>query len=231
MNSCERNLEYYKHIDKVFWVPVDDIKLSNGNIIKQNERIPCIFVEKKNDKYFILQFDLSIEFDEWRYTAWRKVIGQIYNIRVEVLLINGNGLFELNGSEIKFEELGHSNVLVDKKYLAKCDLKIQYPSFIKNGYYIVSAEKYAKKYITFEIPPLHVRYKLHKGKYAKLIFKFEANIEQNNGIAVERMWVKIINSKNDYYIGKLKNIPIAETKVLKFNQEIIFHPKHIIDVC
>ena len=123
MDPYNRDLNYYKSVDKVYWVPVSDISLSNGRVIKQNTPTPCVYVHDDNGVYRILQFDLLIEFDNWRYTAWRKVLGQTYNIRVDVLLIDGNELFTLEGKEVLFEDLQRSDIWIDKEYLAKCDIK------------------------------------------------------------------------------------------------------------
>lgn len=57
------------------------------NLWKQNEKVPCIYVEKINTEYFIIDIDHDIENDEFEYTAWRKFIGETYNCRIEVLLI------------------------------------------------------------------------------------------------------------------------------------------------
>ncbi len=119
-----RDLEYYKNIDKVFWVVINDISLSNGEVLKANIPIPCIYTEVSGGKLHILQFDSSIEFDGWRYTAWRKVLGTAYNIRVEVLLIHGDRLYKITGEEVFFDSLGRSDILVSKEYLGKYDLKM-----------------------------------------------------------------------------------------------------------
>jgi protein associated with RNAse G/E len=87
MNPYKRNLDYYENIDKVYWVPVKDICPPDGDIIKANTPTPFIYVESTPDQFKILQFDMDIEFDKWRYTAWSKVLGKSYDIRVEVLLI------------------------------------------------------------------------------------------------------------------------------------------------
>ena len=118
-----KNLQYYENSDKMFWVPTQDIKTTDKNFIKRNMPIPCIFVEEKCDKYYILQIDLSIKIDKYRYTAWRKVIGITYGIRVDVLLICNNNLYKLNGEKVCFEYLGRSDVNVDKQYLGKFDIK------------------------------------------------------------------------------------------------------------
>jgi hypothetical protein len=121
-NPFERDLEYYATIDKVYWVPVDEIETNNGNIPRDTP-IPCIFVEEKDDKMYILQFDMSIENDMWIYTAWRKVIGTMHDVRVNVLLIHNMRLYMLDGTEIMFDDLGRSNVWIDKEYLGKCGFK------------------------------------------------------------------------------------------------------------
>lgn len=121
INTIEnsRNIEYYETIDKVFWVVANDIK----DLFKQYESVPCLFVEVIDDKMKILRFDYGIEFDDYKYTAWRKVIGKIYNIRVEVLLIKNKKLYDLKGNEILFESLERSDVYVDRKYLGIIDIK------------------------------------------------------------------------------------------------------------
>lgn len=125
VDPYQRDLTYYETIDKVFWVPVADISLASGQTIQGNTPTPCIFVEKdpETKKMSILQFDMSIETDQWRYTAWRKVLGTMHGIRVDVLLIHSHRLFDLNGTEVEFDSLGRSNVWVDKNLLGKIDIK------------------------------------------------------------------------------------------------------------
>jgi hypothetical protein len=124
-----RDIEYYETIDKVFWVPVSDIQLESGEIIKGNTPTSCIFVERNEDEeeenkgMSILQFDMSIEFDQWRYTAWRKVLGVMHGIRVDVLLISSHRLFTLDGVEVDFDSLGRSDIWIDKNLLGKIDIK------------------------------------------------------------------------------------------------------------
>ena len=114
--ETDRDLSYYENINKVFWVVASD-----NDHFKQYEKVPCIFVEtiikngKKDRK--ILQFDNEIEFDEYHYTAWRKVIGKKYGIYVDVLLIKDGKLYTLDCVEIDFDTLGRSDVMVDKKFL------------------------------------------------------------------------------------------------------------------
>ena len=123
IDPYKRDLDYYETIDKVYWVPVSDILLNDGGIIRWNKPIPCLFVEVRDDNLYILQFDISIEFDIWRYTAWRKVIGVSHEIRVDVLLIQDNKLYTLEGQNVDFNSLGRSTVLIDKEFLGKCGIK------------------------------------------------------------------------------------------------------------
>ncbi len=123
VDPYKRDLNYYETIDKVFWVPVNDVILPDGEVIKADNPTPCIYAEEKDGKYNILQFDMSIEFDKWRYTAWRKVLGISYGIRVEVFLIYKNKLYTLEGKEIDFNSFGRSDIWIDKKFLGRCDVK------------------------------------------------------------------------------------------------------------
>lgn len=115
--ETDRDLSYYENVSKVFWVVASD----NKNF-KQYENVPCIFVEisttkNGNKDRKILQFDNEIEFDEYHYTAWRKVIGEKYDIYVDVLLIKDGKLYTLDCMEVDFDTLGRSDVIIDKKFL------------------------------------------------------------------------------------------------------------------
>jgi len=115
-NPENKNLNYYATQNKVFWVIGDDI---NDNL-KAKQVVPCIFAEKtKEDGYAILQFDESIKFDDYKYTGWRKLIGQEYNVWIEVFLIVNDMLYNLKGDLIDFNIFGRSNVIVGKEFLAK----------------------------------------------------------------------------------------------------------------
>ncbi len=115
LRSNNKTLDYYIESNKIFWVVNKDL----NPFIKSNDITPCIFVEKTIDnRYLILQLSELIKFDTYKYTAWRKFIGETYNINVEVLLINNHKLYTLDNKEIEFSELGRSNITVDRKYLA-----------------------------------------------------------------------------------------------------------------
>ena len=109
-----RDLCYYANSKKVYWYVNDDINY----LLKQNDVVPCIFTEKKNDGHYILQFDRNIGQDNYKYTAWRKTIGSAYDIRCDVLLIADNTLFDLAGNICKFDDLKRSEVVVSSQFLA-----------------------------------------------------------------------------------------------------------------
>lgn len=118
-NNNNKTLDYYASQNKVYWVVNKDINKD----IKSNDIIPCIFVEKIDNELYILQFEESIKFDHYKYTAWRKLIGEIYNIYVDVLLIHDNSLYTLNNENIDFNKLKRSSKIIDKNYLAKIEYK------------------------------------------------------------------------------------------------------------
>ncbi len=109
--------QYYFKNPKCFWVVNKNIK----NEFKANEIVPCLFTELKDGKHNILQLDMSLENDHNKYTMWRKMIGQHYNIYCSVLLIKDDKLFDLDGIMINTDSLGWSDVYVHKSYLAKFD--------------------------------------------------------------------------------------------------------------
>ncbi len=111
-----RDLNYYKNQNKIFWVIADDL----GDF-KRYDVIPCLYVEQFDDgTYGIIQLDPTIAHDDYQYTAWRKLIGQEYGFKAEVLLIDGahDKLYTLKGKEVAFDSLSRSLRLIDKSYLA-----------------------------------------------------------------------------------------------------------------
>ena len=121
MSKDKRDFDYYIKTGKVFWIINKDV---NDNL-KANQTVPCIFIEERNgNERYIIQFDKSIKYDNFKYTTWRNFIGQTYNIYVNVLLIDvkTRKLFTLNNKEIKFESLKRNNdCVIQSKYLAKFD--------------------------------------------------------------------------------------------------------------
>ena len=117
--EIKKDLEYYSNTNKVFWVVNKDV----NDKIKANDIVPCIFVEKKVENgacwMGILQLDESIKFDNFKYTTWRKFIGELHGIYVDVLLISDGSLYKLDGTVVDFSDLGRSSVKVGGEYLAK----------------------------------------------------------------------------------------------------------------
>lgn len=121
-----KNYEYYKNSKKVYWYVNNDIPNTN---FKQNQIVPAIFVEVVGDDYNILQFDLkdtdlTTEENKYKWTGWRRVIGEKYNIRVDVFLFSADDIdncvvYKLDGTKVPFENLKYSTIHVDKSYLAK----------------------------------------------------------------------------------------------------------------
>ena len=113
--DIKRDLKYYANQNKVFWYVNGDI----NDDLKNNDVIPCIFIEIINKEMYIIQLDESILDDDFKYTAWRKTIGMLYGTYIDVLLIKNNKLYTLNDKIVKFNNLKRSDLWVDKKFLAK----------------------------------------------------------------------------------------------------------------
>ena len=123
--NTKKDLAYYVSENKVFWVVNKNIycKTDQKLIFKSNDVVPCIFVERNNDSHVMLQLDSSIKFDDFKYTAWRKFIGQLYSLYVDVLLIKDNTLYDLDGTNVDFENIEKSHITISKDHLAKFALQ------------------------------------------------------------------------------------------------------------
>lgn len=83
---------------------------------------------------------------------------------------------------------------------------------------------------TFWIPDQAARQNLQRGDFAKLIFEIAVDNEEEP-LAVERMWVVVREVIGDRYFGLLDNEPssIAENPEFWVGTEIPFGPDHIIN--
>jgi hypothetical protein len=121
-SNINKDLKYYSTTHK-FLVVNKDILDSDDILFKANEIVPCIYVEEKNNEYYILQLDQDIQNDHYKYTMWRKFVGLTYNTKITVFLIkhveNSFILYDLNGKVIDFNSLQKNGTFVDKTYLAK----------------------------------------------------------------------------------------------------------------
>lgn len=112
----EKDLQYYMKTPKMFWVVNKDI----GELFKANDIVPCLFTEFKDGRHFILQLDLSVKEDGCKYTMWRKLVGQKYEINCQTLLISqDHKLYTLSGDVIDPTTLGRSSVHVHRSMLAR----------------------------------------------------------------------------------------------------------------
>lgn len=110
----EKTLSYFTKEPKMFWVVNKDIP--GVPEIRANNILPCLFTEKRNGNHYVLQLDLSIKDNGKRYTMWRKLVGQTYNIQCDVLLIVDNKLYDLQGNVIT--SVGRSDIYVHRSFLA-----------------------------------------------------------------------------------------------------------------
>jgi TIR domain len=104
---------------------------------------------------------------------------------------------------------------------------IRLPSLKEDGWHLVSGvESHRRAPKTFWIPPERQRTKLKPGDVAKLIFY----IREPDGVFGERMWVLMTGRSGPYYLGELRNQPLAMRKNLKWGSPVVFLPEHVIDI-
>ena len=84
---------------------------------------------------------------------------------------------------------------------------------------------------TFWLPELRDRQSLEPGDLVKLIFRISVDNE-DEPVAVERMWVIVRERVGDQYLGILDNDPYAidENEELWNGTELPFSPRHVIDI-
>ena len=79
---------------------------------------------------------------------------------------------------------------------------------------------------TFHIPPGAERQQLCSGQIVKLVFRIALS---DGSVEVERMWVVVVERRENFYIGKLDNNAYS-TEEIKAGMEVYFEPRHIIQV-
>jgi hypothetical protein len=84
---------------------------------------------------------------------------------------------------------------------------------------------------SFWLPGLCDRQSLQPGDLVKLIFRISVDDEEEP-LAVERMWVIVREKVGDQYLGILDNNPyaISENEELWSGVELPFSPRHVIDI-
>lgn len=106
------------------------------------------------------------------------------------------------------------------------------PDFDDDGWCLEDAEKANREAPdTFWIPPLEKREALQQGDLVKLIFRISVDNEEEP-VAVERMWVLVRGRVGDQYLGILDNDPYAidENDKLWSGVELPFLARHVIAI-
>ncbi|AZO68186.1 MAG: DUF2314 domain-containing protein [Mesorhizobium sp.] len=106
------------------------------------------------------------------------------------------------------------------------------PDFQLDGWCLDDGEEYRQASPdTFWIPDSHEREGLQPGDHAKLIFRISVD-DENEPVAVERMWVLVRERIDGAYLGVLNNDPyaVAQNDELWSGIELPFSARHVIDI-
>jgi hypothetical protein len=106
------------------------------------------------------------------------------------------------------------------------------PDFELDGWCLDDGEEYHRASPdTFWIPDSHEREGLQPGDHAKLIFRISAD-DENEPVAVERMWVLVRERIDGGCLGVLNNDPyaVAQNDGLWSGVELPFSARHVIDI-
>ncbi len=106
------------------------------------------------------------------------------------------------------------------------------PDFGIDGWCLDDGEAYhAEAPETFWLPERSRREALQPGDLAKLIFRISVDNENEN-VAIERMWVLVRKLIPGGYLGVLDNEPdaIAENEEFWLGTELPFSAKHVINI-
>jgi len=105
-----------------------------------------------------------------------------------------------------------------------------YPTLEKDGYELAVVEQGdSRRVIAAPLVSDEERFAAKPGDIVKLIFEYREAEGTMNGEAVgaEHMWVEITDYGDGCLIGQLDNSP-QFTTLLKSDDVLSFHPKHII---
>lgn len=78
------------------------------------------------------------------------------------------------------------------------------------------------------VVPDELRFEAKPGDMVKLIFRYKTPVRNHGIYDSERMWVEIVSFGDRCLIGRLDNVP-QFTDLLKSDDTIAFHPKHILN--
>lgn len=106
------------------------------------------------------------------------------------------------------------------------------PDFEHDGWCLEDGEELHREAPeTFWLPELKDRQSLQPGDLVKLIFRISVDNEEEP-VAVERMWVIMRERVGEHYLGILDNDPYAieENEEFWSGIELPFAPRHVIDI-
>lgn len=89
------------------------------------------------------------------------------------------------------------------------------------------AEIHREAPATFFLPPLAERENLRSGDLVKLIFRIE--LDGDDEVHVERMWVQVTEVRLETYVGLLDNDPYC-TREICSGMRVEFHADHVIQI-
>lgn len=98
------------------------------------------------------------------------------------------------------------------------------------GYELLDAEAWSRRNpATFEIPSAEVRRGLAPPRGARDTVLAKLVFLPSDGLAGERMWVRVSGGRGGSYVGLLDNEPVAAVGA-SLGDEVRFRPEHVIDV-
>lgn len=109
--------------------------------------------------------------------------------------------------------------------------KYPYAKLNEDGYeleVVEQTESATHPFLRQPIPTEEARFAARPGDLVKLIFRYRDFVQRNGQtLTGEHMWVRVVELRDGFLVGVLDNDPAA-TNILKADQEIHFHPKHIV---
>jgi len=129
-SQSSQTLHFYQTCDKMYWEMNAELLCEDGRLFERNERVPCLFVvsDEKAGAQRIIQIDKTIAHDDFRYTAFRSVLGHACGGRkVSVYLVprGAETMYDLNGRKCLFDDLlsPHDDCTVDKQWIGIMQIK------------------------------------------------------------------------------------------------------------
>jgi len=106
-----------------------------------------------------------------------------------------------------------------------------YPKLSEDGYefeVVEQSQSADHPFLRHAVPLDEDRYAAKPGDVVKLIFRYRDSVEKNGqSFTGEHMWVRVTDYGEGCLVGRLDNEP-QFTSVLKSDQQLHFHPKHIV---